>query len=497
MRCRRCLQVRSNQRLWLSEGGHHRDRDSATFMAEIQSKLEEEEGLIGRVHFSKTARKEHYLPSPLCLSGRVISYGSSSPPPPETPALSASTSSPPSHFPSSSPYSEKRRNSSEFNWDYSLNHDLDDAPPLTATASDYSELEDTSDISSEGNSPKTVKSESSLPKARYRESSDTLIAAEALILFSHRPLEMLAGPSTASPISVGHNNVEKDASVLNKPLDDSATASQDFFSHDMITNDRQAFVDTGEAPSSPLRPETPETQRPHFKRFLSNISTTSLVTSASPSHRPRKKRCPSHDRCEIPLSPTSCPEDQLITFDSKELVPEHLSKKQSPNRDLPVENEGDDGTGPTDTACSPDTVDSRSPCISYEELQGHIISILALSRSSSMTISAVVKQLLSNEPGLLSHKSKHEWNDVIREILDDNNGGKPVFSRVERVGKDAASRRLENQYYYNPESDPDQGRAEILREMVPKKRGVTKQHRQYYFEPVSKSTTKWDPEGNF
>jgi len=126
------------------------------------------------------------------------------------------------------------------------------------------------------------------------------------------------------------------------------------------------------------------------------------------------------------------------------------------------------------------------------ELQGHVISILALSRSSSMTISAIVKQLLSNQPGILAQRSKAEWIEAVISVLEESGCDKPVFSRIERLGKDAASRKLENQYFYNPENDPDQARAEILREMVPKKRGVTKQHRQYYFAPVGKNSTKWD-----
>lgn len=74
-------------------------------------------------------------------------------------------------------------------------------------------------------------------------------------------------------------------------------------------------------------------------------------------------------------------------------------------------------------------------CIDHAELQGHIISILALSRSSSLTSSSIVKQLLSDQQGLLDVKSKAGWIEDVNGILNEANGGRPVFSRVDRVGK--------------------------------------------------------------
>jgi hypothetical protein len=62
--------------------------------------------------------------------------------------------------------------------------------------------------------------------------------------------------------------------------------------------------------------------------------------------------------------------------------------------------------------------------------------------------------------------------------------------------QDAASHKLEDQYFYVPENDHDQSRAELLVGLMPKKRGVTKQHHQYYFKPVPK-VVEWDHEDEF
>lgn len=59
--------------------------------------------------------------------------------------------------------------------------------------------------------------------------------------------------------------------------------------------------------------------------------------------------------------------------------------------------------------------------------------------------------------------------------------------------QDAADKPLEALWYYIPEKDPDQDRAALLREMMPKKRGETMKYKQYYYRPVSK-ITRWDAE---
>jgi len=64
-----------------------------------------------------------------------------------------------------------------------------------------------------------------------------------------------------------------------------------------------------------------------------------------------------------------------------------------------------------------------------------------------------------------------------------------VFSLLQ----DAADRPLEDQWFYIPEHDEEDGRAELLKGLMPKKRNVTKRSKQYYFEPVQK-VSRWDPE---
>jgi hypothetical protein len=145
-----------------------------------------------------------------------------------------------------------------------------------------------------------------------------------------------------------------------------------------------------------------------------------------------------------------------------------------------------------------------------EEVEGHVVSTLALSRSSSMTVPAIVKNILAAQPGWLDMSSRKEWEQVVREILNANT---TLFGRIKRTGtvsiplilspafvsylyQDAASQKLEDQYYYDADNDPDQSRAEVFRMVMPKKRGCTKQHQQYYYEPVAKPS-RWDPEDDF
>lgn len=59
--------------------------------------------------------------------------------------------------------------------------------------------------------------------------------------------------------------------------------------------------------------------------------------------------------------------------------------------------------------------------------------------------------------------------------------------------QDAADLPLEDQWFYIPENDEEQGRAELLKGLMPIKRSVTKRSKQYYFQPVQK-VSRWDPE---
>lgn len=54
---------------------------------------------------------------------------------------------------------------------------------------------------------------------------------------------------------------------------------------------------------------------------------------------------------------------------------------------------------------------------------------------------------------------------------------------------------LEAQWFYVPERDQDQDRAQLIRSMMPRpaKRGVTKEPKQYYYRPLEK-ISRWDPE---
>ncbi|KAL5523823.1 hypothetical protein ACEPAG_7996 [Sanghuangporus baumii] len=123
------------------------------------------------------------------------------------------------------------------------------------------------------------------------------------------------------------------------------------------------------------------------------------------------------------------------------------------------------------------------------EMCGCLIQTMALSRASSMPASSLVREVLRENPHLANQRSKSDWLDVASVVLESND----VFGRIDRMGFDADDKPLEAQWFYIPENDPDQDRASLLREMMPKKRNETKKHKQYFFKPLGK-ISRWDPE---
>ncbi|KAH8119302.1 hypothetical protein DFH11DRAFT_1722828 [Phellopilus nigrolimitatus] len=126
---------------------------------------------------------------------------------------------------------------------------------------------------------------------------------------------------------------------------------------------------------------------------------------------------------------------------------------------------------------------------SKDEVCGCLIQAMALSRASSMPASSLLREVLRENPHLDSQRTKKSWLRLVEDVLSAHE----VFGRIRRDGLDADDKPLETQWFYIPENDPDQDRAALLREMMPKKRNATKKHKQYFYKPLGK-ITRWDAE---
>ncbi|KIJ49541.1 hypothetical protein M422DRAFT_27904 [Sphaerobolus stellatus SS14] len=122
-------------------------------------------------------------------------------------------------------------------------------------------------------------------------------------------------------------------------------------------------------------------------------------------------------------------------------------------------------------------------------MTGFLVETLALSRASAMAAPELLRAVLKSQPHLIEERKEKDWLPQVRAILRDVN----MFGRIERTGLDAADKPLEDHWFYIPENDAEEGRAELLKGIMPKKRAVTKSSKQYYFEPIGKHS-RWDPE---
>ncbi|KZT29085.1 hypothetical protein NEOLEDRAFT_1020320, partial [Neolentinus lepideus HHB14362 ss-1] len=129
------------------------------------------------------------------------------------------------------------------------------------------------------------------------------------------------------------------------------------------------------------------------------------------------------------------------------------------------------------------------------EMEGLLIETFAMSRASSMPPFSLYKAAMQSRPALRVQLSKDEWIAKIETVLANARERCGVFERVESSGKDNSDRPLEAQWFYVPERDEDQERAELIRSMMPRleKRKETRKYKQYYWQPLDKMS-KWDPE---
>lgn len=129
------------------------------------------------------------------------------------------------------------------------------------------------------------------------------------------------------------------------------------------------------------------------------------------------------------------------------------------------------------------------------ELIGMVIETLAMTRASSMDGEGVWRGVVDIRPNLLTKRSKREWMKVLYEVLD-NGAKKGFFGTVASSGKDERNNPLPPRYFYVPEKDPDEERASLLKNMMPRpsgRRSESVKYKQYYWKPLEK-WSRWDAE---
>ncbi|KAJ7492587.1 hypothetical protein FB451DRAFT_1218903 [Mycena latifolia] len=132
------------------------------------------------------------------------------------------------------------------------------------------------------------------------------------------------------------------------------------------------------------------------------------------------------------------------------------------------------------------------------ELCGMLIECLATSRASSLPMSTLYKSVMQSYPSVKSRGTEQECLEIMERVLEGGTvagGGSGVFGKVQSNGKDDSDPPLEAQWFYLPERDQDQDRAQLIRSMMPRpaKRSETKKYKQYYYRPLEK-ISRWDPE---
>ncbi|KAJ7783825.1 hypothetical protein DFH07DRAFT_789254 [Mycena maculata] len=132
------------------------------------------------------------------------------------------------------------------------------------------------------------------------------------------------------------------------------------------------------------------------------------------------------------------------------------------------------------------------------ELCGMLIECMATSRASSLPMSTLYKTVMQSYPSLKSRGTDRECLEVMERVLESGTvagGGTGIFGKVQSSTKDDSDPPLEAQWFYVPERDQDQDRAQLIRSMMPRpaKRAETKRYKQYYYRPLEK-ISRWDPE---
>jgi hypothetical protein len=140
---------------------------------------------------------------------------------------------------------------------------------------------------------------------------------------------------------------------------------------------------------------------------------------------------------------------------------------------------------------------SSVEAVRYKEspIKNHVINQLAYSRVHSHPLSTIHSNLPSELKACASKPKSVEdagertgsitplpelSQSELRKILEQTS----CVGEIPRIGKDAAGKPLESEYYYVPEMDPDQMRRETITAGMRSTglRSVRKTHKQYYWK---------------
>lgn len=113
---------------------------------------------------------------------------------------------------------------------------------------------------------------------------------------------------------------------------------------------------------------------------------------------------------------------------------------------------------------------------SVSPIRNHIINQLAFSRLHALPLSTIMNNLPASLKA--SNESRAFTNDDLKWLLDDT----ACVGEIKREGKDAAGKALQDEFYYLPELDSDEGRKTAIETSKPGMRAVRKQHKQYYWK---------------
>ncbi|KAF2472901.1 uncharacterized protein BDR25DRAFT_283500 [Lindgomyces ingoldianus] len=137
---------------------------------------------------------------------------------------------------------------------------------------------------------------------------------------------------------------------------------------------------------------------------------------------------------------------------------------------------------------------SESLCFKESPIKNHVINQLAFSRVHSIPLSGIHGQLPA-ELKACARKSSGDRSansseastptpqlttQDLKKLMDDI----PCIGEIPRLGKDAAGKPLESEFYYLPEMDTDQMRRDAVTGGMGGTglRAVRKQHKQYYWK---------------
>lgn len=110
-------------------------------------------------------------------------------------------------------------------------------------------------------------------------------------------------------------------------------------------------------------------------------------------------------------------------------------------------------------------------------VKNHIINQLAFSRVHSVTLSSIYANLPTELKACWS-----EGDESAEQLLSETElrailRGVPCIGEINREGKDAAGKRLEDEYYYLPDFDSSEDRRNTILVSKPPMRNVRKQHK--------------------